>query len=192
MAVSRITKSSILQGFPKSRSLLAGNAYYVPPSFESIATANGTGSSASVTFSSIPGTFKHLQIRTLANDALGSQINMIFNADTGSNYARHRLYGDGTTVAASGTATTTNMFNMAFATGTANIYGSSIIDIVDYASTTKYKTARSLMGWDLNGSGNLYLTSGLWMNTAAITSITLTASGTLTTASTFALYGIKG
>jgi hypothetical protein len=76
--------------------------------------------------------------------------------------------------------------------GASPIMGAGIIDILDYANTNKYKTARSLRGYDANGSGNMSLISGLWMNTAAISNITLTArGGSVDQYTTFALYGIK-
>ena len=69
--------------------------------------------------------------------------------------------------------------------------GVSIIDIHDYASSTKNKVIRTVSGNDQNGAGNIYLTSGLWLSTAAVTSITLfTTANYLNT--TFALYGVKG
>ena len=47
-------------------SLLAGNAYYVPPAFQPIATvAVGSGGTSTITFSSIPNTYAHLQILSL-------------------------------------------------------------------------------------------------------------------------------
>ena len=79
------------------------------------------------------------------------------------------------------------------ASNTSGIFSGGVIDILDYANTNKYKTSRGLSGYDANGSGLLYLASGLWMNTAAITSIEITdALGNFATNSTFALYGIKG
>jgi hypothetical protein len=85
------------------------------------------------------------------------------------------------------------MFSMVFVPGTSNSPGGSVIDILDYASANKNKTARALRAWDNNSSGNIALISGLWMNTNAITTVTLTArGGTIDQFSSFALYGIKG
>ena len=71
-----------------------------PSSFESIATATGTGSSGVITFSSIPSTYKSLQIRYMSKDTNASDgvLNpkIQFNSDTGNNYAYHELRGDGT------------------------------------------------------------------------------------------------
>lgn len=166
-------------------------------SFESIATATGTGSSTTISFTSIPSTYKHLQIRVNGRSdsaAAAGSISVYANNDTTSaNYARHRLSGEGTTASATGAASLTMLLGrVSAATATAGIMGTSIIDVLDYQSTSKYKTFRSFSGQDQNGTGDLWLTSGLWLNTAAINRIDLVLGGNWTTASTIALYGIKG
>jgi hypothetical protein len=66
-----------------------------------------------------------------------------------------------------------------------------VCDILDPFETTKNKTIRSLAGYGSGGNVNLY--SGLWINTSALTSITILASsGNFASASRFSLYGIKG
>jgi hypothetical protein len=79
---------------------------------------------------------------------------------------------------------------------TANSFAGAVIDVLDYASTNKYKTFRSLSGVDLNGSGLVGLFSGfLYSNTNAISNITLYANAgadNFAQHSQFALYGIKG
>ena len=167
-------------------------------SFDSIATTTvGAGGASSVTFSSIPGAYTHLQIRGLNRDttvAAGFQVlGVQFNGDTGSSYSLHRLTGDGSNVVATGGANTTTFYTATTVLNKANTYGGFILDILDYANTNKYKTARSLDGSDGNGSGEISLRSGSWRSTSAITSITLTTTGTLIAQySSFALYGIKG
>ena len=162
-------------------------------SFESIATSTPTSGSA-ITFSSIPSTYQYLQIRLQARfSGTDDRINLTFNSDTGSNYTYHWLVGDGAAASASGGATQTSALGVSYATGTASIAAPSIIDIHDYANTTKNKTIRSFNGWDTNGSGRIRLMSGLWMNTSAVNSVTLTLnSGTFATGTSIALYGIKG
>ncbi len=163
-------------------------------SFESIATISP--SSASVSFTSIPSTYKHLQLRYLARVTSAitlGDINIRFNNDTGSNYAWHFLRGSGAAVSVSaGTSTTSIQANdvLTGASSTANVFAVGIIDINDYASATTNKTARLFTGNDQNGSGYVSLSSGLWMNTAAINRIDITQ--TFASSSTFALYGIKG
>lgn len=166
--------------------------------FESIATATPSGVST-ITFSSIPGTYQHLQIRGIgrtARVATNDTMNIRINGDTASNYSFHQLYGSGSAVAAQGSATQANgeWGQMAAASATASVFGTTIIDILDYASTSKYKTIRIMTGWDNNGSGQIWLGSVLWQSTTAINSVTLYSSTTnnFATSSTFALYGIKG
>lgn len=161
--------------------------------FESIATATGTGSSGTITFSSISSSYQHLQLRIFGDASANDWIYIRFNNDTGTNYARHVLSGNGSTVSAGGLASTnaTRIMEMP-ATTTSGLAG-GIIDIHDYASTTKNKTVRSFNGYDDNGSGYVYLMSVLWNNTAAINRIDLVmASGNFSTDTRVALYGIKG
>ena len=172
-------------------------------SFESIATATGTGSSGTITFSSIPSTYQHLQIRYLAKDTNTSatilSLDIRFNSDSGFNYARHYLYGDGSAATAAGDANQ-SYWSPRFALATSdasynNIFSVGIIDIHDYASTTKNKTMRMINGFDYNvasTTSKINLQSGLWRSTNAINSITIQGSTAFTTSSTFALYGIKG
>ena len=173
--------------------------------FESIATATVSGSSPTITFSSIPSTYKHLQLRILARGtANGDSANPLIlfmraNSDTGTNYAVHRLVGNGSTVAVGGSASESRMTPAVYADSgyPANVYGAIIIDIHDYSSTTKNKTVRTISGVDDNTgttSSQLNLRSDLWMNTAAITTLTLENNGgdNFNSNSKFALFGIKG
>lgn len=170
-------------------------------SFESIATATGTGSSNTITFSSIPSTYQHLQIRGIARNTNASNradLAVRLNGDTGANYAQHNLSGNGSTASAGSNTGGTSAFVgwTTAANATSNIVGACIIDIHDYASTTKNKIIRAFVGEDLNAASTdatVWLASALWLNTNAITSLSLFAPfGNFTTTSTFALYGIKG
>lgn len=194
--------SPILQSFAngsaygyRTLAAAAGTAY------ESIASAVGTGSSSSITFSSIPSTFKHLQIRGIArtSDTTSNTpryVNIQFNSDTGSNYGWHGLNSGGTAgtaeAALSFPTTSGTQKGLSQSTSTSKM-GVFIIDIQDYASTTRNKTVRTFSGVDFSGSGQVCLYSSLWMNTSAISSITLTSNtGSYSTNTSFALYGIKG
>lgn len=168
-------------------------------SFESIATVNLTGGdSGSITFSSIPQTYKHLQFRVFARDnraAVGNTIRWQFNGDTGNNYSSHAIYGDGATAA---TFTLTTDYGIATVvssnSATSGVFGAFIMDVLDYTNTNKYKTTRTLAGYDNNGSGDIELDSGLWMNTSAINQIAVrfNSATALKQYSHLALYGIKG
>ena len=163
--------------------------------FSSIATVLGNGSSSTITFSSIPSTYTHLQLRiSTVTYSAGSGFFIRMNSDSGTNYSYHYLNGNGSG-ASSGAFTSTTFispFGVSYGTQTTSP-SVSIIDILDYTNTNKNKTTRALSGMDNNGSGELQLFSGLWMNTAAITNLTLTtlSSTTYSTGSTFALYGVK-
>jgi hypothetical protein len=166
--------------------------------FQSIATTTvGSGGAASVTFSSIPATFTHLQIRFIARTTSSNNIQVYFNTDSSNtNYAFHNVRGDGATASvlafASGVGNALLLVNEGSST-TANTFGAGVVDILDYANTNKNTTARSLGGNDNNGSGVVGLNSKLWLNTAAVNSIELLSSGNnFQQYSHFALYGIKG
>ena len=164
-------------------------------SYESISTVTvGAGGSSSISFSSIPSTYKHLQIRFSANNASNQNIFLRFNGDTtGANYTRHYLYGDGSS-AASGGNVSDGQLSIGYTSLAANVFGAGIVDILNYASTSINKTIRSLAGYDQNGSGLVVLYSGVWSKTPeAITSISIySTSSNINQYSHFALYGIKG
>jgi hypothetical protein len=176
--------------------------YSITGSYESIATVTvGSGGSSYIEFTSIPATYSHLQIRIISRDSRASQtlnnIEFIVNSDTGNNYAGHYLLGDGASAAAGVDGGSTPQANVSLgisssASATASVFGTTVVDILDYANTNKYKTFRSLMGIDNNGSGSIRLRSGLWMSTSAITAIKMTpsTSGSFQQYSSFALYGI--
>jgi hypothetical protein len=173
----------------------ASNSVTPPNSYESIATVTvGAGGSATVSFTSIPATYTHLQIRSFSRIPTGGNNGLLtFNSDTGANYATHLLYGDGASAAAISFINDNYIYGSRVSTATST-YGVGVIDILDYANTNKFKTVRLLTGNDDNGSGIVSLNSGLWRSTSAITSITYTAQsgGTFAQYTQFALYGIKG
>ena len=196
MAITKIKGTSSFTNLTKYDSFLAGNNIN---DYESIATAVGTGSSGTITFSSIPSTYTSLQIRFIGrvtNADTADNLFLRFNSDSGSNYAWHYLEGDGGTTTAGGATSQTRILSgrVAAANATSGIVGAGVIDIHNYASTTQNKTVRTLTGLDRNGSGNVRMDSGLWLSTSAVTSIQLTngSNTNFTTDSTFALYGIKG
>lgn len=201
--ITRATLSTIEQGLPKYRSMLAGNSAYNPPIFESIASVVGDGTFSTVTFSSIPTTYKHLQLRMIARGTDASASNssnlLRLNGDNGYNYTYHAVRGS-TTVASSlayatGTYTGYLIEGIAGDGVTANAFGVSVVDIVDYTSTSKYKTLKGIVGLDRNDSSSLLrLSTSLWLNTSAISQIDIVQNNAwnFKTGSVFALYGIKG
>lgn len=205
MSPSSFAASSITQGFPKSRSLLAGNYAYGGGATWLIERINvGSAGASSVTFSSIPQTFKHLQLRLFTRtSATGSESwqSMVFASSYNSGatgYTDHILYGTGTSAIATNELLA-NRINFGTTAGNGantSVFGSGIIDILDYANTNKYKTVRLFDGYDNNGSGLIALRSGLWQSSTAISTITFAPENfggvTYKQYSSFALYGVVG
>lgn len=179
----------------------ASNSVTPYDGYESIATGYSSGSIGTITFSSIPSSYTHLQLRVFARSATAStgqdDLQIKFNSDTGSNYSAHRLYGQGTT-ASSGGFTSQSVVHLdeilCRNSNTASVFSGIIVDILDYKNTNKYKTVRALGGNDNNGSGTIAFDSGLWMSTSAVTQLDLQVSGgaNFITGSVFELYGIRG
>jgi len=175
---------------------------FVSTSYQSIATSIvGSGGASYVEFTSIPSTFQHLQIRAtgkaINSTAFAKDILLQFNSDNSNNYSRHQITGGrGGTAAGNGA----NINHIPVGTFNDNAFSSSffssfICDIIDYTNTNKYKTVRSITGYDVNNStyGDTKLFSGAWRNTNQITSIKLFIDDrNIDQSSHFALYGIKG
>ena len=162
-------------------------------SYESIATLNGSGSSATITFSSIPSTYKHLQLRAtiLATASNNSDYRIRVNGAT-SGYSWHQVSGDGSSASALGYGSIG--YGMVALNASSNTYPyTMVIDLLDYANTNKFKTIRSLGGGDKNGSGSVALMSDSYQSTTAISSIEIySTADNFATSASFALYGLKG
>ena len=179
-----------LKNKTKSGELLVGNT---PPGrgFQLLAsTTVGSGGAATITFSSIPSDYTHLQIRGIYDSVFQADNTLRFNSDSGSNYSWHSVYGQGSSVTAINSVNSTNCY-FGYTANVASVNG-CVIDILDYKNTNKYKTIRALAGYDANGSGFIFFSSGSWRNTNAITTITLHSDTNFTQYSHFALYGILG
>ena len=194
MAISRFKTSSVAQGLPKYQKLWDQSTIYTPPGFESIATyIVGSGGEASVTFSSIPDAYKHLQIRAFTGVSASMAAYIRFNGDSTNSYAGHTLEADGGAVAFGGGGPGSAIY---FAEqNNANSWGISVVDILDYSSTTKFKAIKCLAGYQNDGSGGrIRLAGGNWQNSSSkISSITMTPnSGVWNQYTHFAIYGIRG
>ena len=198
--------SPILDSIGSVKSFGWGAFSAVSGYFESIATVTvGSGGSSYIEFTSIPATYTHLQIRYIARTNRATygvesfKINVgVSSADTGANYTRHYLLGDGSSVAAAADTSATYWEGVNdFGTTTGGSFGAGVIDILDYANTNKYKTMRKIGGVDVNGTvggvgGNTSLVSSVWMSTSAMGYIKIAAmTNTLQQYSHFALYGVK-
>lgn len=166
----------------------------MPSTYDKIATTTLGSTQTTITFSSIAGTYTDLVL--IAAFGLGNstyQPILRFNSDTGSNYSATALSGNGSSAVSSRHTNQNGIYvNPGAGTGgTITNPMSWIINIQNYANTTTYKTAINRF----NNSANIVNAEvGLWRNTAAITTVSLTAesgSGDFQSGSTFTLYGIK-
>lgn len=195
MAFKSLATSGIVN-FNKYQNALVGNEAFSPDSDFLISEQILTSATNSISFSSIPSNYKHLQIRytTRSDASTFPDIHMRFNSDTGTNYAYHRLRGYGSGVD-SGYWTSTNQITVGHAAGTATTqaFYVGVIDILDFASTSKNKTTRTLAGYTANGYDDIRLASGLWASTSAIANIQfLPSASNFATGTRFSLYGSLG
>ena len=193
--------SPILDSIGSVKSYGWGAIPLPPGAYEPIASATGTGSSNTITFSSIPSTYTSLQVRitvrnTNATTGVDGLLVRFNNDSTSSGYEGHSLTVTDPGLAAQAFLSQNHITIQCVpnANNAANIVGAAIIDLHDYTSTTRKKTLRAFSGCNLNGSGTSYLSlsSGLWKNTAAITRIDFVANTGFSTQTQIALYGIKG
>jgi hypothetical protein len=201
MAVSKLSTNKLSSKTIYS-SMLAGNPKYVPSAFNFIASTTVSTPVSSIVFSSIPSTYKHLQIRGICRNTAnvgGDAPGMRFNSDSASNYSHHTVNSNGTSISLfnSGSDTIAMFgYNTADASYSSNIFTSTVIEILDYANTNKYKTLFTRYGSDNNGTPrNTGLTTANWRSTSAITSISLApypnSTNTWVSGTTFALYGME-
>ena len=175
-------------------SQMTGHLYPTTGYVSLASTTVGSGGASSITFSGIPQTYKNLQIRgTTPFQGFVNGVYVRANGDSGTNYTFHQLYGTGS-AAGSNSDVSQTWASISVSSGASGYNAVSVTDIFDYTNTNKYKTFRSLTGQDTNGSGAISLRSGLWLSTAAITSLTISFDNSkdFTQYTTFALYGIQG
>ena len=158
--------------------------------YEPIATTTVSTATNTITFSTISGSYTDLIIVTNVKSTSTENMSMRFNSDTGSNYSRTVLNGNGSSAASTRQSSVTSIGTdeNGYFDGS-NFNQAKIIQVMNYSNSTTYKT--SLIRSNRAQSGTDAIV-GLWRNTNAITSITLGANSlNFATGSTFTLYGIK-
>jgi hypothetical protein len=151
-----------------------------------IATATGTGSATTITFSSIPSTYTDLVLIINGSGASGSyNATLQFNGDTGSNYSFTYLVGNGSIVQIGRNTNYPYVVAGYMPSGTVS---TTIVNINNYSNTTTYKTTLSRENTANSETGAWV---NLWRNTAAINSIAVINSGNWSSTTTATLYGIK-
>lgn len=176
---------------------LMGAAGGAGAAYELIASAVGNGSSGSITFLSIPSTYKHLQIRCTVQDTgssnqLGLRLRINESSDTNYNGNYIQFRDSNQEFIGSSSLATFIDLGVLSAPSNSSYVGAAIIDFVDYASTVKGKAVRSF-GGNYTWEPRLMFNSGSYREEAPISSIQLyIASNSFTSNTKFALYGIKG
>jgi hypothetical protein len=196
MAITSLSTSSLVSGVKRRR---VWDQTATTDGFFQIASTTLNVAASSITFSSIPQNYTHLQLRIIGrNNQVGTNqkeyFKCNFNSDTTTaNYRRHEVIGDGAGLA--GSAYQDGGISLGPTPNTANTFSAHIIDILDYTNTNKYKTVKNICGYDGNGFGECHFNSGIWLSTSAITSINLnpfvSGSNSFTQYTSFALYGVK-
>ena len=201
--IAKASNASGMSTLTRYVDMLAGNATYIENAYESIATISvGAGGASSATFSSIPQTYQHLQVRCYIKSAIATGSNgdslyayPLMGDSNATHYAAHNLLGDGATASTlSGTSSALLGLFVAPLSGATNTAGVAIIDILDYANTNKNKVIRTLGGFDTNNTTYGYVTfnSYLWINTTAISTFSIGMNANFAQYSHIALYGIRG
>ena len=162
----------------------------MPTTYEPIATTSTSSSTTTILFNSIPQTYTDLIIVASTSLVTSTPINNYFvtyNSDTGTNYSGTYVGGTGTSTS-SGRNSNQTRLDISYQPSTQ--MGNIIFQVFSYSNTTTFKS--SLSRSNNYTGGMVFLYTGLWRSTAAITSISITAGTTnIATGSTFSLYGIK-
>lgn len=197
--IGKLSNSSLLSK-AYSKSMLVGNPTYVPPSYELIETITATGSQATITFSSIPQTYKHIEVRYSArglNTVTGMALRV--NGSSSAIYSQHELRSNGSATSSGfyGSSQTKIDFSITTSSSDSGAFSSGVVSFADYASSLKYKTMRALSGYTFSapGQGQVALFSGLFMSTSSIDSLSFLynlGTSNFESGSKWSLYGIKG
>ena len=204
MAITKLSVSTVKNGLLKSNKIWDQTSTWVDaPTNSYFPIASYTvpsGGVSTITFAGLPQTYSHLQLRVHTRSTFADTDSVLIfrvNGDTGNNYPNHFLQGSGSGVGAYGYSSST--YNYAFlltypgASATASLFGGGVIDILDYKDTNKNKTIRAFGGHDRNGAGDIRLNSSVWLNTNAITSVTMTdyRTGNFAEHTNISIYGVN-
>lgn len=161
----------------------------MPLTYEPIASTTLSSAASSITLSSIPSGFTDLRLVIALRDATSGYGLLRVNGDSGGNYSRTVLRGDGSAPSSFRSSNITEFYCKG--STAANSFALTTLDFMSYANTSVFKT---ILAADAGFDSQVERTVYLWRSTAAITSIALlsvTAGATLAAGSTVALYGIR-
>lgn len=171
----------------------------MPKTYEPIKTEILSSTSSSVTLDSIPQTYTDLVLicstRASTNGLYDDEFGMRFNADTGANYSRIRILGDGSSVSSLRATGEDKMYGGFHpkSTDSASVFSPTIYHILSYTNTNMFKTVYIKGNNERSSAGQVIASATLWRSTSAITSLNLTlgSGGSFAIGSSFSLYGIK-
>ena len=195
MSVRSLTRSGLVN-FTETRSMLVGNNFYLPTSFDLLETRVLESDISSITFSSLESfaaDYKHLQIRTVTRTtpaAVGVSVDLVINNDNTAIYSFSLMEGNGTSVSPyRESGSTLFLTPTAGASSASNIFGATITDILNAFSVSKNKTIKTIGGH----SGSTQMISGNRRSLQSISSLEIKSrTGNFVAGSRFSLYGVKG
>jgi hypothetical protein len=195
MATRSLVRSGLVN-FAETRSMLVGNNFYIPTSFDLLETRALESDTSSVSFTSLEtyaADYKHLQIRTSTRGttaAASVSVDLVINNDTGANYSFSLIEGNGTSGSPyRESGSILFLAPTAAASSASNIFGSTVTDILDAFSVSKNKTIKTIGGW----SGSVQMVTGHRRSLEAISSIEIKSrTGNFVAGSRFSIYGVKG
>lgn len=194
MGIYKLSNAGGMTSKTRYTSMLAGNPVYEPGAMFHIASATLT-SGTSYTFTNIPSNFKHLQLRMVAADDRGTAYsgNSVFlNNDTAANYSYHSFGWQPSSAQYYGQANYNGLEVTGVGSSPGARFATAVIDILDYASTSKYKTIKATDSQLISTYAFVGFQSALWRSTDAVTSLKFqNAASNFRTGSHVALYGIK-
>ena len=158
--------------------------------YEPIASQTLGSAASSVTFSSIPQGYTDLVLVLNVKGSTANFPSLRFNGDSGSNYSRTILTGNGSAASsARGNNESAANINYNAQTSSSEFNYNSITHIQNYSNSTTYKTQLTRANQAALGTDAI---ATLWRNTAAITEITaIMNTGNYAAGSTFTIYGIQ-
>lgn len=170
--------------------------------YDLLETQQLSSSAASVTFTGLGSysDYKHLQLRMSArldnSTASGTRTASIrFNNDTGSNYAYSHVYSGGSSTTGNANFNVSDIPLESWIPNgltDSNVYAPAVVDILDFSNSSRNTTTRALYGVTIETEDLIFQSSGLWNNTAAVTSISISSSSNLKSDTRISLFGIKG
>lgn len=158
--------------------------------YQAIASITAPTSVSGIEFSSIPSTYTDLVLVTNLRSVSGSNnVRLILNNDTGTNYSRIAMIGNGSSTSGSNWSNTTNMVIDDITSATFGFGAVTVSHFMSYSNTSVFKTVLTSAANYLIGVSRVAST---WRSTAAISTINVSLSGSnIATGSIASLYGIR-